>query len=67
MARKNADLEADARQRAAEVPAYAIQESVEALQSAIPGRDRRSPGWFQAALEGLEPEHLSTVRKPQSQ
>ncbi len=53
MARKR-DLQADARQRAAEVPAYALQESIQALEAAIPFADGDLQVWLQAAQDELQ-------------
>jgi hypothetical protein len=47
------ELERDARQRAAEIPSYAVQETVEALQAAIPFADDNLKVYLQAALETL--------------
>jgi hypothetical protein len=63
VARKR-DLERDARQRATEVPGYALQESVEALEAALPAAVGDLQLWLQAALEALRArQHLSTVSK----
>jgi hypothetical protein len=63
VARKR-DPQADARQRAAEVPFYAVEETAEALEAAFPFADDKLKTWLQAAVETLKDrEQLSTVRE----
>jgi hypothetical protein len=58
------DLEADAKRRAAQVPAYALQEAAEAIEAAVAHAEGDLQVWLQAALEGLrDRQHLSTVTR----